>query len=197
MLISKICLHSCLFTHTDTLKATFRNTIFCQPGCEIMRIVWEEHRAPARVLHHMATDAEDHVWRIERWRLGFRPQAYFPQQSVCEMTWHVASPPHPRAPPPPPPVENAMLDKGVCGDEWPIECLAKVTVLQESPFCPLISIWKNTTFGKRLVTHSKGRIGGTKFFICFRLCLCYFLGMACCQICDKTCWNHPVACQIY
>lgn len=114
--MGKICIHSCPSTHMDTLKATFRNTILC----EILRIVWEEHRAPARVLHRMATDAEDHVWRIERWRLGFRPQAYFPQQRSCEMTWHVASPPHPRAPPSPPPVENAMLDKGVCGDEQPI-----------------------------------------------------------------------------
>lgn len=45
-----------------------------------------------RVLHHMATDAEEHVWRIEQWRLGFRPQAYFLQQSWCEMTWHATPP---------------------------------------------------------------------------------------------------------
>lgn len=45
----------------DTLKTTLRNTTLRQQGCEILGIVREEQRAPARVSHHMATDAEEHV----------------------------------------------------------------------------------------------------------------------------------------
>lgn len=130
-------------------------------------------------------------------KIGFPPTSLFPP---AEFVWDDLTCRVPTSPPPPPPVENAMLDKRVCGDEQPIEWPAKVAMLEESPFCPLISIWKTTTYCKCFMTSSKGQSGGTKFYHC------YLLGMACilipvvgvwnsCCICDKTYRNHP--CRIH
>lgn len=109
--------------------------------------------------------------RMKDWavKIGFPPASLFPPAEFVwdDLTCH-PPPNHPKPSPSPPPCPSVRgatcgecytLDKRVCGDEQPTEGLPKVVVLEESPFCPLISAWEKKHHLLQMLDDLKRRSG--------------------------------------